>query len=418
MWMSEDRDRDYKPLNFDGKQTRPLPRRPKRATRAITSYAEKVVVITSDEEESDSNSTASTGDRRERLPSLDIERETSVTDSVSTPKSEAYWSPYTVKTKTDNLITGLADLQTHLRDTRMAREGETSLAEVLKMMMQMNASDKEERQKRDDEREQQQLAREEKRLKDLKDRENERRIEEERREERRELREQKFREETEEREAKLLLALKEAQPMVPQTVHISGTKLPKMTEGEDLTTFIELLEAVMEDNHIPRDQWKAKVHAALDTTTKLKVRDTITNPDATYAELKVALLGCGDLSFSHASETLMTGERGDILAVPIRQAIQRWQRVIERMTTEATTIKEACSYIAVAVAHYNTNLDLKTYLDMKGDFSKDLFCRNIDEWLATKQSGVKWAKRGDNSFMGNRQTTGRPSQQGRPRGDC
>ena len=191
-----------------------------------------------------------------------------------------------------------------------------------------------------------------------------------------------------------------------------------MTEGEDLTTFIELMEAAMEDNHIPPDQWKAKMHAALDSATKLKVRDTITNPGSTYAELKEALLGCGNLSFSHASESLMTGERGKVLTLPIRQAIQKWQRIIERMTSEATTIREACSYIAVVVARYNTSPDLKTYLDMKGDFTKDLFCRNVDEWLATKHPGIKWSKRGESYPMGYRQSTGRPLQQGRNKGEC
>ena len=171
--MSEDKDRDYKSLNFNKKKQRPAASRPRRATRAVASYKEKVVVITSEEEDSDSTSTASTGDRRERLPSLDIEGDGGVTDSVSTLKTEA-WSPFMVWEKTDHLITGLTDLQSHLRDSRMARKGETSLAEVLKMMMEMNASDKAERRKRDDEREEQQIAREEKRLKDLKDREEER----------------------------------------------------------------------------------------------------------------------------------------------------------------------------------------------------------------------------------------------------
>ena len=213
-WMSEDKDRDYKPLNLDRtKKQRPVSSRPRRNVRQIESYEETVVVITSEEEASDDTSTAAKGDRGERLTSLDIEGDSSVTDSVSTLstlKSEGCCSPYTVKEKTDHLITGLTDLQTHLRDSRMTREGDTSLAEVLKLMMEMSASDKAERRKRDDEREEQQVAREEKRLKDLKDREHERRLEEERREERREIREQKFREETEEREAKLLLALKEA----------------------------------------------------------------------------------------------------------------------------------------------------------------------------------------------------------------
>ena len=220
----------------------------------------------------------------------------------------------------------------------------------------------------------------------------------------------------------MLLALKEAQPAVPQTVHLESTKLPKMTDGEDVASFIELFEAAMEDNRIPPEQWKAKVHAALDSKTKLKVRDTITNADSTYDELKHALIGCGNLSFSHASESLMTGERGDTLGLPIRQAIQKWQRLLERMTSEATSVREACTYVAVAVARFNTSHDLKTYLDMKGDFAKDLFCRNVDEWLATKPTGVTWSKKQKSyPLFHDRLSTGRQVQrpgQGRRVGDC
>ena len=144
--MSKRGDQDYKSLNYSKKQTRPLTERPQRAARTVTSYAEEVVVITSDEE---SSSTASQGDRRDRLGSLDLDRLGSETESVSTVKSEEQWSPCTVRTKTDNLLSELADFQTHLPDTRLAREGETSLADVLKMMMQMSAKDKEDREKRD-----------------------------------------------------------------------------------------------------------------------------------------------------------------------------------------------------------------------------------------------------------------------------
>ena len=71
--------------------------------------------------------------------------------------------------------------------------------------------------------------------------------EEERRVEKEETRIREERRETERRREKeeLLIALREAQPVVHQTVHISGTKLPKMTEGEDVITFIEMFEADM-----------------------------------------------------------------------------------------------------------------------------------------------------------------------------
>ena len=134
------------------------------------------------------------------------------------------------------------------------------------------------------------------------------------------------------REEKLLLAIKEAQPAVPQTVQINSCKLPKMKEGEDITSFIELFEAALQDYNIPQPQWKARVHNALDTATKLRVRDMITNHDSTYLELKTALLGCSSLSFSHASDTIMTGDRGSIFSLPPRQAFQRWQNLLERLT--------------------------------------------------------------------------------------
>ena len=72
---------------------------------------------------------------------------------------------------------------------------------------------------------------------------------------------------------------------------------------KDIASFIELFEAAMVDNRTPPEQWKAKIHAALDSATKLKVRDTITDVHSKYNQLKDALVGCADLSFSHASES-------------------------------------------------------------------------------------------------------------------
>ena len=172
----------------------------------------------------------------------------------------------------------------------------------------------------------------------------------------------------------MILALREAQPAVPQTVYIDNTKLLKMTDGEDIETFLELFEAAMEDNHIHQAKWKGKVHAALDSETKLKIRDIIRDPASTYDNLKDALIGCGALTFSHASENLMTGERGKTLNSTLRQAIYKWQRLLEKLSSEAADIPQACTSIAVAIARFNTSPELKTYLDMKGDFNKDIFC--------------------------------------------
>ena len=153
----------------------------------------------------------------------------------------------------------------------------------------------------------------------------------------------------------------------------------------------------------------------------MKLRDIITDADATYDNLKDALIGCGTLTFSHASENLMSAERGHTLMLPLRQAIQKWQRLLEKLTSEATSIKEACTYVAVAVTRYNTNPDLKLYLDMKGDFTKDLFCRTADEWLASKPAGTKWSKRQFNTEYKDRSMTGnQPQRPGsvRKQGGC
>ena len=218
--MSERTDKDYKPLNYYKRKTRPLSERPRRAARTVTSYEEKVVVITSEEE---TVSMASEGDITDRVAELEVDSLWSETESVSTFKSEACLSPQTLSKKTDNVISNLAELQTQLTEARMAKKEETSMVDVLKMMLDMSARDKQDRERREEEREQQQIAREEKKMRELKEGEDERRREDFRREERRERREQEISEEAEQREAKLLLALKEAQPVVPQTVHLDNT---------------------------------------------------------------------------------------------------------------------------------------------------------------------------------------------------
>ena len=370
--MSEGMDEEYKPTmqqlraRTEKKRDRPI-----RVTRTIKDYKEEVTISDSEEESTVEPSEGGVeGISRGRVDQRRWNRVVSETPSEQSSRSGLSWSPHTFEVKTEQVISTLQEVRSQLAEARMAQPADNSMAEMLKIIMEMNARDKQDRDRREDER----------------------REEDARREERRERREQVLREDAERREAKLLIALKEASPAVPQTVHIESTKLPKMSEGEDLASFIELFETAMLDNRVPPEQWKAKIHAALDSKTKLKVRDTITDVHSAYDELKNALVGCGDLSFSHASESLVTGKRWEALKLPIRQAIQVWQRLFEKVTAEATTIREACTYSAVAVARYNANNKLKTYLDMKGDFGKEMFCRNVDEWLATKPLGVSWAK--------------------------
>ena len=59
-------------------------------------------------------------------------------------------------------------------------------------------------------------------------------------------------EERKAREARLLTALKEAQPAVPQTITILNTKLPEMKDTDDTELFIAMFEAALRSNKILR----------------------------------------------------------------------------------------------------------------------------------------------------------------------
>ena len=146
----------------------------------------------------------------------------------------------------------------------MSKVSETdNLAKVLAAMMQRD----EERRVREDERrirDEEEKARRQERWEE----------EQARREEERGKREERRARETRE----MIEALREAQPAVPQTVNIANTKLPTMIEGEDVEVYLDLFEAALTDNNIPENKWRGKMHAALDTNTKLKVKDLMRDP--------------------------------------------------------------------------------------------------------------------------------------------
>ena len=242
--------------------------------------------------------------------------------------------------RTENIITNLSEVQSQLAQAQMAQKNDTSLADIMQQMLTMQM-------------------------------ENDNRARE--REERRE-------KDRDDREAKLLLALKEAQPAVPQTVHLDNIKLPTMNKGEDVEVFVELFETAMRVGEVPEAKWTSKLHAALDMDTKLTLKEVMTNPHSTYEEIKQALVGQGHLTFTAASEALMTLDEGNVTKLPMRQAIQKLARLYEKATAEATTLRENCLYSAVATARFFLNPDLKQYVDVKGTFDTDGFCRSVEEW--------------------------------------
>ena len=86
----------------------------------------------------------------------------------------------------------------------------------------------------------------------------------------------------------------------------------------------------------------------------------------------------------------MTLDQGGITKLPIRQAVRKLTHLFEKATTEATNVREACIYSAVAVARYALTADAKLYMDIKGTFDGDGFCRSLDEWQKTHPGKQVW----------------------------
>ena len=180
-------------------------------------------------------------------------------------------------------------------------------------------------------------------------------------------------------------------------VTIVNQKLPDMKEGEEVEVFIGMFEAALRASNVPEDQWCAKLHAHLNPNTKLRIQDIIQNPDATYQMIKDALIGCSTLTFSAASEALMSADRGRLLTLPYRQTLDKMARLLEKVAKVAADEKEIYQYIAIAHTRYYLNSELKQYVDLKGDFTKENNCRIVEEWQSTQPTGVTWSRKPDTS---------------------
>ena len=249
-------DGDYKPnLQLLRGKSIPQRERPVRASRSTKEYTETVVVTDSETESSLNESEgAVSAVAGSELGLVDRLADFSDNSSIVTVKIEACWSPHTVSRKTENIITNLSELQTHLTQVQMAQQKDTSLADIMQQMLKMQMENDNKAREREERREEERVLREEEQQRKDEQREEEQQRREEQNRRERERWEYDMRKDREETEAKLLLTLKEAQPIVPQTVHINTTKLPKMSEGEDIQTFVELFETAMTDNNVRQEQ--------------------------------------------------------------------------------------------------------------------------------------------------------------------
>ena len=196
--------------------------------------------------------------------------------------------------------------------------------------------------------------------------------------------EEKRRVQVEEREHKMIVALKETRPLV-ETV-----KLPTMEKGMDIEAFLELFETALTVAKISEAKWITRLHTTLDSETKLLVREIFVNPDSTFEEAKAALTGQTHMSFSAASEAMMTLDEGKVTRMPIRQGAQRVANFLKKACEQALTWGETHLYGAVAIMRYHMHSEVKTYLDLKGVEKPDDCFRAVEEWKRTHPGKSVW----------------------------
>ena len=194
-----------------------------------------------------------------------------------------------------------------------------------------------------------------------------------------------------------------------------------MERGTDIESFLELFETALTVAKIPEDKWLTRLHAALDSETKLLVREVFVDPDASFNDAKLALTGQTHMSFSAASEAMMTLDEGKITKMPIRQGAQRIANFLKKACEQAPTWGETHLYGAAAIVRYYLQPDLKTYLDLKSVQKPEECFKAIEEWKRTHPGRQIW----DNKI---RNITDRPayadrqgyrgSNQPRKQGEC
>ena len=90
------------------------------------------------------------------------------------------------------------------------------------------------------------------------------------------------------------------------------------------------------------------------------------------------------MTFSTAAETLLTGDKGKAYTLDHRQCAPKLMKLMEKVGREATTITEVYQYMTVALIRLNLSPSLKSYVDLKGNFSIREYHEILNEWETTQ----------------------------------
>ena len=302
----EKRDRDYRPTQkIQGHR----PRTPSR-TRRVDAVDYSVYQIDS---EGEGESTVS---EETTLCEFDIKRE----ESDGTPSA---FGRHTEQLKNQRT---------------MAQQQEGGMDKIFQMFMQMRTEDKE----REERKEKERLARQQE--------DNDR---EDRRERDREL-----------RQLQLIQQLKEAQPVVPQQVHVNQMKLPMMTDNDEVEPFLRHLEIALKTALIPEDRWKQYLLSQLTIKTKEQVIALLEDNNSDYEVIKQALLSRNITTFAAAAEAFFTADKNQLLSLQPQQMGDKLLRWATKMSEGTTTIREALERVVMGAVRSHMVPDLKMYVDL------------------------------------------------------
>ena len=74
---------------------------------------------------------------------------------------------------------------------------------------------------------------------------------------------------------------------------------------------------------IPRDKWKRHLHSQLTLEAKQKVMYLMQDPDASYDDIRAALMGCSAMTFAATAEAIFSADKGNMTKLTLRQVAAR-----------------------------------------------------------------------------------------------
>jgi len=213
-------------------------------------------------------------------------------------------------------------------------------------------------------------------------------MERERREEER--REQREREEAaRKREEYLFESPREARAVVPPPVRPLIIGLPHMKEGDDIETFIPILEASLRLNEVPCGNWKKQLISQIPLKSLIPIEPVLQSDDSSYQDVVNALMGGSNMTFCSAAEDMCSGERGRLWELDIRSSMTKLKQLVSRVTRDADTKHETVECVVVALMRDWLVYPLKSYVDMSRKFQVNEFVSTCEEWERSQPRGTQ-----------------------------